>query len=258
MDTILVVDDHDEILEFLTDILSESYHVLTATDGAAALSVLDNKVVNLIISDIMMPGIDGFQLCEIVKSKVEYCHIPLILLTAKNTYKAKVEGLEVGADAYIEKPFPHQYLTIQISNLLKNRAKIIDHFAHSPFEDVRVMAYSKTDELFLKKLNDYILDNIQLSDLDMEMLAYHMNMSKPTFYRKVKSISSLSPKNLVKLTRLRKAAELLASNDYKVYEVAKMVGYSSQTVFGKNFHEHFNLTPIEYMASWKSKEKLSG
>ena len=255
MNTILVVDDHEDILEFLKAVLSDSYQILTASNGEEALKILDEEMVHLIISDVMMPLLDGFELCQIVKSKVEYCHIPLILLTAKNTYKAKIEGLEVGADAYIEKPFSHQYLIKQIDNLLKNRAKIIDHFSNSPFEDVRVMAHSKTDELFLKKLNDYILDNLESTSLDIDTLAYHMHMSRPTFYRKVKSISALSRKALIDLTRLRKAAELLATNDYKVYEISKMVGYASQTVFGKNFQKHFKLTPMEYLSSLKEDNR---
>ncbi|WP_207423335.1 response regulator transcription factor [Desertivirga brevis] len=253
-DTILVVDDNEDILDFLTEILSDVYEVKTASDGSEALAILDDQMVSLIVSDIMMPGIDGFELCQSIKSNVAYCHIPLILLTAKNTYKARVEGLEVGADAYIEKPFSPEYLIAQINNLLKNRAKIKDHFAHSPFEDVRVMAYSKTDELFLKRLNDHIHKNIRNANLDIDMLSDHMNMSRPTFYRKIKSLSSLSPKELINLTRLRKAAELLATRDYKIYEIAEMVGFASQSVFGKNFQKQFKMTPLEYVASLKPKQ----
>lgn len=157
----------------------------------------------------------------------------------------------MGADAYIEKPFSHQFLTKQVDNLLRNRANILSHFANSPFEDVRVVAHSKIDEQFLKKLNEYILENLKCVNLDINALAYHMNMSRPTFYRKVKSISCLSPKELVNVTRLRIAAELLSTKDYRVYEVSNMVGYSSQTIFGKNFQKHFNLTPTEYLSSLK-------
>lgn len=248
-DTILVVDDHEDILDFLTEILSDNYEILTVQDGGEALKILDEKLISLIVSDIMMPGINGFELCQMIKSNVEYCHIPLILLTAKNTFSARVEGLEAGADAYVEKPFSPEYLIVQINNLLKNRAKIKDHFAHSVNEDVRIMAHSKTDELFLKKLDEYIHKNIRNTSLDIDMLADHMNMSRPTFYRKIKSISSLSPRELINITRLRKAAVLLASRDYKVYEIADIVGYGSQTVFGKNFQKQFKMTPMEYVSS---------
>ena len=248
-DTILIVDDNGDMREFLEEVLSDTYTLHLAPNGQAALALLEEHLINLIISDIMMPGIDGFQLCTTVKSRVEYCHIPVILLTAKNTYKAHIEGLEVGADAYIQKPFSPELLQLQVANLLRNRLKIKDHFASSPFEDVRVMAHSKTDELFLKKLDEYIRKHIKDPNMDIDKLAAHMNMSRPTFYRKIKSLSSLSPKELIDITRLKKAAELIAANEFNLTEITRMVGYSSQSVFGKNFQRHFNLTPMEYFNS---------
>jgi len=248
-DTILIIDDSKDMLEFLSEVLDENYQLQLAQDGEAALRILENHMIHLIISDIMMPGIDGFQLCHAIKSRIEYCHIPVILLTAKNTYKAHIEGLEVGADAYIRKPFSPELLQTQIANLLRNRLKIKDHFASSPFEDVRVMAHSKADEQFLKKLDEYIRKWIKDPNMDIDQLAEHMNMSRPTFYRKIKSLSSLSPKELIDLTRLKKAAELIARNEHNLSEIAGLVGYSSQSVFGKSFQRHFNLTPMEYFNS---------
>ncbi|MBS1663818.1 MAG: DNA-binding response regulator [Bacteroidetes bacterium] len=245
-DTILIIDDNADMLEFLDDVLGETYTLHLATGGEAALALLEEHMINLIVSDIMMPGIDGFQLCHTIKSRVEYCHIPVVLLTAKNTYKAHIEGLEVGADAYIQKPFSPELLQLQVANLLKNRLKIKDHFASSPFEDVRVMAHSKTDEQFLKKLDDYIRKHLKDPNLDIDQLAAHMNMSRPTFYRKIKSLSSLSPKELIDITRLKKAAELIAQNEHSLAEITSLVGYSSQSVFGKNFQRHFKLSPMEY------------
>lgn len=248
-DSILIIDDNTDMLEFLEEVLGENYKLYLAPNGQEALAVLEEHVIHLIVSDIMMPGIDGFQLCHTIKSKIEYCHIPVILLTAKNTYKAHIEGLEVGADAYIQKPFSPQLLQLQVANLLKNRIKIKDHFASSPFEDVRVMAHSKTDEQFLKKLDEYIHKNIRDPNMDIDKLADHMNMSRPTFYRKIKSLSSLSPKELIDITRLKKAAGLIARNEYSLAEITRMVGYSNQSVFGKNFQRHFRLTPMEYFNS---------
>jgi DNA-binding response OmpR family regulator len=248
-DSILIIDDNEDIIDFLTEVFEEKYEVFTAYNGEEALTILDNQLVSLIISDIMMPGIDGFELCQLIKSNVDYCHIPVILLTSKNSYKANIEGLEAGADAYIKKPFSPEFLQVQVTNLLKNRSKIKEHFASSPFEDTRVMAHSKTDELFLKKLDEYIQQNITDMNLDIDQLADHMNMSRPTFYRKIKSISSLSPKELVNVTRLKKAAKIIAANDHKIYEIAKMVGYSSQSILGKNFQKHFGMSPLEYTAS---------
>jgi DNA-binding response OmpR family regulator len=248
-ENILIIDDNEDILEFLSVVLRDSYQLHLATNGEIAQTILDKEIIHLIISDIMMPGIDGFELCRLIKSNVEYCHIPIILLTSKNTYKAHIEGLEVGADAYIQKPFSSELLQVQIANLLKNRRKIKDHFASSPFEDVRIMAHSKTDEAFLKKLDEYIRTNIKDPNIDVDMLAEHMFMSRTTLYRKIKSLSSLSPKELIDITRLKKAANLIARNEFSFYEISKMIGYSSQSLFSRNFLKYFKMSPIEYSDS---------
>ncbi|SEM64577.1 Helix-turn-helix domain-containing protein [Mucilaginibacter gossypiicola] len=247
--SVLIIDDNEDILEFLSEVLGDTYKLHLAANGEIAQDILNAEIIDLIISDIMMPGIDGFQLCQMVKSNVEFCHIPVVLLTSKNTYKAHIEGLEVGADVYIQKPFSPELLQLQIANLLKNRLKIKAHFASSPFEDVRVMAHSKTDEAFLKKLDEYIRKNIRDVNMDIDKLAEHMNMSRPTFYRKIKSLSSLSPKELIDITRLKKAARLIAQNEFTLSEIARMVGYSSQSIFNKNFQKYFNVPPVEYINS---------
>lgn len=248
-ESILIIDDNEDILDFLSVVLGDSYRLHLALNGEIAQNILDKEIIHLIISDIMMPGIDGFELCRLIKSNVEYCHIPIILLTSKNTYKAHIEGLEVGADAYIQKPFSSELLQVQIANLLKNRRKIKDHFASSPFEDVRVMAHSKTDEAFLKKLDEYIRTNIKDPNIDIDMLAEHMFMSRTTLYRKIKSLSSLSPKELIDITRLKKAANLIARNEFSFYEISKMIGYSSQSLFSRNFQKYFKMSPNEYFDS---------
>ena len=248
-ESILIIDDNKEILELLSDVLEDTYTLHLAESGEMAQTILDTEVIHLIVSDVMMPGIDGFELCKLLKADVNYCHIPIILLTSKNTFNSQIEGLENGADAYIQKPFSQILLRTQISNLLKNRLKIKDHFANSPFEDVRIMAHSKTDEAFLKKLDDYIRKNIKEPHLEVDQLAYHMHMSRPTFYRKIKALSSLSPKELIDITRLKKATQLIAENEYTLFEIAQMVGYSSQSLFNKNFQKYFKVTPLEYINS---------
>lgn len=248
-DSILIIDDNEDILEVLSEILEDAYKLHLAGNGEIAQQILNTEIIDLIVSDIMMPGIDGFELCQLIKSNVEYSHIPIVLLTSKNTYQAHIEGLEVGADAYIQKPFSPEFLQLQIANLLKNRLNIKAHFASSPFEDVRVVAHSKTDEAFLKKLDDYIRKHMKDFELDNCRLADYMHMSRPTFYRKVKSISSLSPKELVNITRLKHAARLMAQDEFTLSEIAKQVGYSSHSLFGKNFQKYFNVTPLEYINS---------
>jgi two-component system cell cycle response regulator len=244
---VLLVDDNEEILDFLGDDLSADYTVFTATNGQEALDVLKKEVVQIVISDIMMPVMDGFELCRQIKSDIHHSHIPVIMLTAKHTFQSKIEGLEIGADAYIEKPFSPRHLQVQIANLLKNRSKIKAYFASSPLVHVNTMAYSKADELFLGKLNDEIYKNLANINLDVEQLADLMNMSRPTLYRKIKSISDLTPNELINIARLKKASELLVEGAYKMFEISEIVGYTSQTNFGRNFFKQFGMSPTEYV-----------
>ncbi|HSC55515.1 MAG TPA: response regulator [Phnomibacter sp.] len=246
--TILAVEDNEEMLEFIADDLSEKYHVLKATNGEEALKVLREEVVQLVISDVMMPAMNGFELCQHIKKGFEFSHIPVILLTAKNTLQSKIEGLELGADAYIEKPFSPEFLQAQIASLLANRDKIRDYFVKSPLVHIKSIAHSKSDELFLEKLNEIILDNMGDEALDVDKLAKIMNMSRPTLYRKIKSISDLSPNELINISRLKRAAELLAEAEMKIYEVAEAVGFSSQTNFGRSFLKQFGMSPSYYQS----------
>jgi two-component system cell cycle response regulator len=246
---ILIVDDNEEILEFLERILNNKYTILKAEDGKQALKILETEAVQLVISDVMMPEMDGFELCKNIKSHFEHSHIPVILLTAKNTIQSKIEGLELGADAYIDKPFSKEHLLAQIASLLANRNMIREFFASSPLVHIKSIAHSKSDERFLETLNDTICANMEDADLAVEKLAKIMNMSRITLYRKIKAISVLTPVEVINITRLKKAAELLAAGDHKIYEIADLVGFSSQSNFARNFQKQFNITPTEYMHS---------
>jgi len=252
---ILLVDDNEEILEFVEHELNEKYKVIKALNGRQAFELLKEEAVHLVIADVMMPVMDGFELCKLIKTHFDYSHIPVILLTARNTLQSKIQGLELGADAYIEKPFSPEYLQVQIANLLANRAKIKEYFASSPLVHIKSMAYSKADELFLEQLNQAIYDNLEDTGLDVEKLAQLVNMSRPTLYRKIKSISDLSPNELINITRLKRATELLLESQYKIYEVAEMVGYGSQTNFGRNFSKQFGMTPSDYLAMKQAEKK---
>lgn len=245
---IIVADDHEEILDFIADDLSELYEIMKARDGQEVLDILSATAVQLIVSDIMMPRVDGYQLCAAVKSNIEYSHIPIILLTAKNTMQSKIQGLEQGADAYIEKPFSPEHLQAQINSLLSNRNKIREYFANSPLAHINSMAHTKADEDFLEQLNHTIYRHMADIDFDVEHLAEIMHMSRPTLYRKIKAISDLTPNDLINVARLKKAAQLLSEGRYKIYEVSDMVGYGSQTHFGRNFHKQFGMSPSEYVA----------
>jgi two-component system, cell cycle response regulator len=247
--TILIVDDNEEILDFLGKILKIKYTILKAKNGNEALGMLNNQAVQLVVTDIMMPIMDGFELCKVIKTNFEYSHIPVILLTAKNDIQTKIDGLELGADAYIEKPFSKEHLQAQIASLINNRNIIREYFANSPLVNIKSMAHSKADESFLENLHKTINKNLEDSELDVEKLAQIMNMSRITLYRKIKAISFFTPIELINNTRLKKGAQLLAEGNYKIFEVSYMVGFSSQSNFTRNFQKQFNITPSEYMHS---------
>jgi DNA-binding response OmpR family regulator len=243
---ILLVDDNADILQFIAKELSSSYNCITASNGQIALDMLKENAVQLIVSDVMMPVMDGYELCRQIKTNLDYSHIPLILLTAKSAFQSKIEGLEVGADAYIEKPFSPQHLQVQIQNLLFNRNQLKDYFVRSPLIHIKSIAHTKPDEILLEKLNDFILKNIANRDLDVDKLAETLNMSRATFYRKIKSISNLSPNELINITRLKKAAELLVETNYKIQQIADLTGFTSQSQLGRAFTKQFGVTPSEY------------
>jgi len=253
---ILLVEDNKEIIDFIANELSADYLVRKSFNGTEALNMLKEANIQLVISDIMMPVMDGLELCKRIKTNLEYSHIPIILLTAKNSMHAKIEGLEVGADAYIEKPFDYEHLCAQISNLLLNRNKIKEHFASSPLTNIKTIGYTKTDKNFLENLKAVIDENLTNMDLDVEQLSKMMNMSRPTFYRKIKALSNLTPHELIHIARLKKAAELLAEGNFKVYEVSSIVGYSLQTNFARDFNKQFGMTPSEYMNTKLAENNL--
>jgi len=245
---ILIVDDNTDIIEFLSDNLNSKYTVLTASNGRVAIELLKKETVHLIVSDIMMPVMDGLEFCNLIKSDIHHCHIPVILLTARKTLDSKIEGLENGADAYIEKPFSPRHLLAQIDNLLANRNKLKEYYANSPLTHIKSIAYSRPDEEFLEKITSIILTNLKNAELDVEFLAKEMFMSRATLYRKISEICNLSPNDLIKINRLKKAAVLLAEGRLKMYEISDMVGFASPHHFGRCFLKQFNMTATEFQA----------
>ena len=247
--TILLVEDNKELLNLLADELGCHYEIVKAMNGQQALNALTNDAIQLVVSDVMMPVMNGFDLCRTLKTAFEYSHLPVILLTAKNTLQSKIEGLGVGADAYIEKPFEIEHLQAQIANLLANRKKLKDYFVRSPIMHFKSIAHSKSDESFLIRLNEVIQANINDQDLDIDKLTQIMNMSRTGIYRKIKSLTDLAPTEFINITRLKKSAELLEQGNYRIYEVSDMVGYKSQTNFGRNFLKQFGMTPKDFQKS---------
>ena len=221
---ILVVEDNPDMLAFIRKQLTTEYSVLTAMNGIEALAVLDNHYVNLVVSDVMMPQMDGFELCKTIKSDLSYSHIPVVLLTAKTNIQSKIEGLELGADAYIEKPFSVEYLLANISSLIHNREKLRQTFAKSPFVAANTMALTKADEEFIWKLNDIIQANLHNPEFSMEDMADALKMSRSSFYRKIKGVLDLSPNEYLRLERLKQAAQLLKEGKSRVNEICYTVG----------------------------------
>jgi len=244
--SVLLVSGNQNTLDFTSNNLQEDYIVFIAKNGQEALEIIRSHSIQLIVSDINMPLMNGFDFCSQLKSSMRHSHIPIVLLTGGNDLQERIEVLRLGADAYIEKPILPEHLRAQIKSLLTNRIKIKECFAHSSLAHMCTMVYSKSDEHFVGTLNDVIFSNIENPDLSVDLLARLMNMSRPTLYRKIKNISDLTPSELVTMARLKKAAALLTAGDYKVFEVATMVGFNSQSSFGKAFLKQFKATPTEF------------
>jgi ligand-binding sensor domain-containing protein/signal transduction histidine kinase/DNA-binding response OmpR family regulator len=250
---ILVVEDNKEILAYLNKELKGDYAILRAGNGAEAMEIIEANNVQLVLTDIMMPIMDGVALCKRIKSDILYSHIPVIFLTAKNGLDAKIEGLKSGADAYIEKPFSLEYLLVNIRNMLNNRKIIKDYFTAPSTSNVLDMHISGPDKDFIDQLHRVIYEQIDSTELNVEVLAKSMNMSRPTLYRKIKGLSDLSPNELINISRLRKAAELLLLKKHSIAQIATMVGYSVQSNFSRDFHKHYSMTPSLYITAHSDK-----
>ena len=242
---ILLVED-DPTLGFVVkdNLEANGYTVHHAPDGETGWQLYMKHNFDICVLDVMLPKRDGIWLAGQIRKKNE--SVPIILLTAKNTIQSKVQGLELGADAYIEKPFSKEHLQAQIASLLANRNALREYFASSPLVHLNSMAHTRADEQFLATLHETIINHIEEVELDVEQLARYMNMSRVTLYRKIKAISDLTPIELINVTRLKKAAELLSAGDYKMYEIAALTGFSSQSNFARNFHKQFGVTPSDY------------
>ncbi len=245
--TILIVDDESDVRDFVGEELEDEYNILQAKDGGEALEMLDRHNVSLVISDLMMPGIDGISLCRKIKENIKYCHIPIIVLTAKVSMQAHIDALDSKADAFIEKPFATEQLKAQISSLLANREIMRSTIINSPYAHLPAMASNSIDRKMIEKMNSYIMENLSNPELSVESLADRMNMSLSTLYRKVKSTTSLSPNDFIRLCKLKKAAEMLSGGEMRVNEVASRLGFSKTSYFTNCFMKQFGMTPLDFI-----------
>lgn len=252
--TVLVVEDNSEMLSFLDKKLTaQNYRVKKATNGKEALVVLEAEYIDIVVSDVMMPEMDGYELLGRIKEDVNYSHIPVILLTAKTSMEDKLSGLDAGADAYIEKPFALEYLMASISAILRNRDRMRQRIESLPLANVSAKGLTKVDENFLRKINELIQANYDNPNFSMEDVIESLGMSRTTFYRKIKGMLDLNPTDYIKMQRLKKAAQLFSEGHSIVGEVCYMVGFSSPGYFTKCFQKQYGMSPKEYIASGGKK-----
>ena len=251
---ILVVEDDASLLEFISKSLrTENYKSICASNGLQALEMLENKEVDLIISDVMMPEMDGFEFCKEVKRNINYSHIPLILLTAKSNSEAEITGIENGADAYIVKPFKWKHVTVVIKNLLESRVRLMNKFTQQPFADVTTLTTNTHDKKFVEKLIEIIEERITDPQLSVEELSKEMSMSRSSLGKKLKAMSGHVPNEFIRLIRLKNAAKMLSSGEHNISEVGYLTGFNSPSYFSRCFLQQFNLTPSEFADKHKSK-----
>ncbi len=248
---LLLVEDEIEMGKFISKEISGDYNVILTHNGEEALKALKKFNIILVISDVVMPVINGYELCRQIKSNIEFSHLPVILLTATIHLNAKIECLDSGADAYIEKPFSTDLLLAQIVNLIKNRNSTRQIFINSPLAHFRSVAMNKTDEEFLKKLHSTLMENISENDLSVERVAELMGYSISTLYRKVKALTDLNTVEYMRLTRLKKAAELLTEGNYRINEISYLVGFSSASYFATSFQKQFGISPSQFIRESK-------
>ncbi len=243
---ILIIEDNVEMLEYLHGKFSSKYKILRATNGAKGIETAIENNPDLIITDLMMPGIDGMELCRRIKTDINTSHIPIIILTAKSTEESMIEGLETGADVYITKPFNVDVLKAQIKTLLDSRQKMKFNFSRQLILQPKEVTFTSTDEKFLKKLMEVVELNIADVNFGIKELTQAMGMSHSVIFRKIKSLAGLNVVELIRSIRLKKAALILKKNKLPIAEVSYMVGFSDPKYFSKCFIKEFGFTPTEY------------
>ncbi len=244
--TLLIVEDNDELRTFLAEQLSCTFTIETAVNGQAALEKLTDINPDLIVTDIMMPEMDGYALCRAVKADINISHIPVIVITAKNDLQSKVKILQCGAEAYIEKPFSVKYLRQLTLSMLDNRRREREAFSKKPFFKVDNMQMNKADKEFMEKVIRLIEDNIVDEDFNVDAMAEMMCMSRSTLLRKIKTIFNLSTVELIRLVKLKKAAELIQEGEHLIGDICYMVGIASPSYFAKIFFRQFGIMPKDF------------
>lgn len=245
-ESILIVEDNPDIRQYLSEELSKTYHILKAENGEEALAIVKEQEVSLILTDVMMPVMDGLQLCKLIKQNLRTCHIPVIILSAKTDLKEQLEGLQVGADDYIPKPFSMIMIATKIKNLFRTRYRAIEHYSNSLEVEPEKVALNPLDEELLKKAVAIVekhLDNVEFST---EIFAREMCMSRSNLHIKMKALTGESANDFIRKMRFNQACKLLKEGKYTVSEISGMVGFNTPSYFATSFKKYFGCLPSEY------------
>ncbi|MBB2149459.1 hybrid sensor histidine kinase/response regulator transcription factor [Pedobacter gandavensis] len=249
--TILVVEDHAELRNLIKESLENTYQVLLAENGKQGWETAIVEIPDLIISDVMMPEMDGFTLCNQLKTDERTNHIPVFLLTAKSSQTDQISGLSQGADLYLSKPFSTKILQLQVRNFLMAREQMRKKYSQELIEESNQQISDPKDDLFLSRLIGIIESHMEQENFGVDLMAEKIGMSQSVLYKKLKALTDLSVNDFAKSIRLKKAAQLLLQNRYTVYEVGYMVGFSDRKYFSREFKKQFSKTPSEYIESTK-------
>ncbi|TDO22717.1 hybrid sensor histidine kinase/response regulator transcription factor [Pedobacter duraquae] len=245
--TILIVDDNDELRAFIKETLEIQYRILEAVDGLSGIEMASQHLPDLIISDVMMPGMNGIEFCKMIKESVETSHIPFMMLTAKNSIEAEIEGAESGADLYFTKPIVTSLLLLTLKNIFEQRQKIKEHYLKNKEIQPRELVHSEKDKLFMNQLISIIDAQMVNPELDIDYLCREIGMSRTKLYQKIKSITGQSIGEFVRSARLRKAVEIMKNEDVLMTEVMYRIGIQTQSYFTKAFKKEFGVTPTAYL-----------
>ncbi|MCC8170938.1 MAG: response regulator [Parabacteroides sp.] len=251
--TLLLIEDNKEVLSYLEQYFSSGYQVIKAPGGKEALDALVRTVPDLVVSDVMMPGMDGLELCRRLKNNERTAHIPVILLTAKALPHQVKAGLEAGADAYLVKPFDVSLLHTKIKNLLAAREKMKNKYARKIVLEKASLEVTPADEEFLCRYTEVIKAGFSDPSLDVDRICAELNMSRANFYRKARSLTQVSPAEMIKKIRLETAAQLLCDTDLTVTQILDRVGFGSSSYFAVCFRAMYGLTPKEYRRRHKAE-----
>ena len=246
---VLIAEDHQEMRRFIGESIGDNYSIKEAENGLVALEMSRELVPDLIISDVMMPEMDGYRLCQKIKTDELTSHIPVILLTAKSDHKSKLAGLDIGADDYLTKPFHGDELRLIVRNRIEERNRLRERFSREITIQPNAIAVTPLDERFLNKVMTIIEDHMDDESFSIESLSQKAGYSHMQFYRKIKALANQTPSQFLRTIRLKRAAELLGNKSDQVTQIAYSVGFSSATYFSKCFKDHFGMTPGQFMES---------